>query len=252
MSDLQNTSTSSDNEDVVLRRLAVTAMGLTGSDIQRLVKEARQKARRAGRQLGFADLEDAIRQGLPLLSPEVRWRISIHEAGHAIAWTVTGAGRVLRLTTGQVGGGQTEYYPDSFRVEDESLFSDTLCCHLAGRAAESVILGDVFAGSGGGPESDLAKATIQSLKMESEWGMSKQTPLLYLPSTHIAQDLRLDPALAQRVNERLEDAYDRAKKMMNFQRKALLALAQELNAHSVLEVAEIDIILATHLTKPSP
>lgn len=133
MTESQPTEGTAPNDpNSVLHRLAISAHGLTGADIQRLVKEAKQQARRAKRSLSYDDLEHAIRRGRPGLSPEVRWRVSVHEAGHAIAWTITRTGRVVRLSTGQPSGGQTEILIDHSRVEDETLFQEYLTCIVSG------------------------------------------------------------------------------------------------------------------------
>jgi len=237
-----------DTTDVqdLLRLLAVAATGLTGADVERLVREARQVARRASRSLTYSDIENAISRGRPTMSEDVRWHVSVHEAGHAVAWTATGRGRVQRMTVGPVSGGRTEVNVKTDRVEDEGLFNDVLCCLLAGRAAESVIFGKVFAGSGGSQESDLAQATMQAIRMETEFGMSDVTPLLYMPMTHVGQDLRLDPSLARAVNARLESSYDRARSMMDLHKAAISALAARLAERTVLEANEVEIILAAH------
>jgi cell division protease FtsH len=236
----------------LLRPLAVSASGLSGADIERLVREARQLARRAGRVLTYSDLETAIMRGRPKMASDVKWRVSTHEAGHAIAWTLTKIGRVVRMTTGQPSGGQTQVEFDTSRLEDEQFFADILCGLLAGRAAESVVFGNVFAGSGGAPESDLAQATLQAVKMESVLGMSNESPLLYIPSRDLAYDLRLNPALASKVNARLEAAFDRAKTLLKTHKSLMIALARKLDSQTVLEAEEIAAILAEHALGPPP
>jgi hypothetical protein len=51
--------------DTILRRLATQAMGLTGANIERIVREARLKARRGKRAIRYEDIEEAI--GRPCL-----------------------------------------------------------------------------------------------------------------------------------------------------------------------------------------
>ena len=238
---------SSNNPHLMLRRLAVAATGLTGADVERAIKEARQTSRRLGRPLDYADLERTILRGRTVQSPEVRWKVAVHEAGHAVAWMVTDRGRVQRMTVGPSAGGRTEVQIKTNQVEDEALFQDVLCCLLSGRAAEWTIFGETYAGSGGGADSDLALATVQAIRMEAEMGMSKSTPLLFVPATSPGHDLRLDPALARAVNLRLEAAYDRAKVMMEEHRAMLHDVAKELAERTVLEAIEIEALLTLHL-----
>ena len=46
-----------------LRPLALLALGRTGADIERLVREVRRKLRREGRAMVWGDLETALRDG---------------------------------------------------------------------------------------------------------------------------------------------------------------------------------------------
>lgn len=49
----------------VLNRLATRAMGLTGADIERIVRQARLNARREKRSIRYQDIEDGIRMDRP-------------------------------------------------------------------------------------------------------------------------------------------------------------------------------------------
>jgi len=66
---------------VALKTLARKAQGLTGADIERWVREARQKARREGRKLAYGDLESLLAGAKPARSTALRMRIAVHEAG---------------------------------------------------------------------------------------------------------------------------------------------------------------------------
>lgn len=54
--------------DAVLRQLARRALGYTGADIERLVREARQKARREQRSLSFSDLDGLLSASRPTIT----------------------------------------------------------------------------------------------------------------------------------------------------------------------------------------
>ena len=51
--------------NAVLRSLALKAVGLTGADIERLVREARQTARRQKRALAYDDIKARLDAGKP-------------------------------------------------------------------------------------------------------------------------------------------------------------------------------------------
>ena len=141
-----------------LRRLALAAQGMTGADVERIVREARQKARRAKRPLEYVDIEDTIKGSAPKLSPELRWRVSVHEAGHALLWTATSVGSVISATTGQALGGDTRVEVSIEATQTEGGIMSIIACILGGRAAEIAVFGTALIGSGGSERSDLAIA----------------------------------------------------------------------------------------------
>lgn len=77
-----------------LQRLALLATGKTGADIERLIREARQRARREQRPITWSDLEAALLSERRQKTPENRYRIAVHEVGHALAYTMLGIGEV--------------------------------------------------------------------------------------------------------------------------------------------------------------
>ena len=88
--------------DAVLRRMARRALGYSGADIERLVREARQKARREQRALTYADLDQLLSASRPTISPQKRRRIAVHEAGHVLALGF-GPGLTIEGVTLEVG-----------------------------------------------------------------------------------------------------------------------------------------------------
>ena len=87
-----------------LREVALAVRGGTGADIERFVREARARARRAGRTIKLQDLLDAVRKGHPEWPADVRRRIAYHEAGHAIALLALGLAEPKALSIGGTGG----------------------------------------------------------------------------------------------------------------------------------------------------
>ena len=74
------------SEHILLKQLAMAAFGRTGADIERLTREARQKARRQNRQMTYSDISSSLTAGQDVMSVELLWRIAVHESGHALAW----------------------------------------------------------------------------------------------------------------------------------------------------------------------
>jgi len=100
------TTTSSDRGDgaLLLRPLALLATGSTGADIERLVREARAKARRERRPLTWSDIEVAMTASARPPHAVLDWQIAIHEIGHAVVYTVLGIGSVATIRIGGRGG----------------------------------------------------------------------------------------------------------------------------------------------------
>ena len=141
----------------VLRRLATRAMGLTGADVERAVREARLKARREKRRITYADLEAGIRGHRPTLSYDVRWRLAIHESGHAVVHHALRLGAVLGLTIDARDGGQNTITFGNGGPDTVEWYERLLALLMAGRAAELIVLKTASAGSGGA-ERDRALA----------------------------------------------------------------------------------------------
>ncbi|CAD7026968.1 ATP-dependent Zn protease [Pseudorhizobium halotolerans] len=227
------------------RRLALLAAGRTGADIERLVREARQRARRQRRSMTWDDLERAIRERQPRLPSDLRWRVAVHECGHCIASVRLKLGRVRQLS---IEASETALgflaAEAEIRILTEARALDILCLHLAGRAAEEVILGSISLGSGGHAASDLANATDLALAMETRVGCGKAWPLLYRDATTIPALLFVEPGLADRVSARLDEAFDRARCLLADHKGELLALANALVERDTLEGPEIAALMA--------
>ncbi|TBD34858.1 ATP-dependent metallopeptidase FtsH/Yme1/Tma family protein [Rhizobium ruizarguesonis] len=193
-----------------LRRLATRAMGLTGADIERVVREARLKARREQRRLTYADIEAGIRGHRPAVPYDVRWRLAIHEAGHAVVHHALRLGSIKGLTIDAEDGGHNALTFATGAPDTAEWYERLLAMLMAGRAAELIVLKTVSAGSGGAEQSDLARATRIALDMEQALGFGGRYPLLYLEHKDPTAILSRDADLATRVHQRLEFAQARA------------------------------------------
>ncbi|CAN7508528.1 ATP-dependent Zn protease [Rhizobium rhizogenes] len=214
--------------DDILRRLATRAMGLTGADIERIVREARLTARRGKRAIRFEDIEDGIRSNRPPVPYDLRWRFAIHEAGHAVVHHVLDLGPVrgLNIDTGQGAYNLLGFHPSG--TDTRAWFESMLTMLMAGRAAEALVLKRVSSGSGGTDDSDLARATRIAFDMERTLGFGTEHPLLYRPHRDPAEVFGREPELAARVHARLEAALDRAATILRRRRPIFHALAKAL------------------------
>lgn len=232
-----------------LKPLALSAAGRTGADIERLIREARQKARRERRNLTYSDIHAALTADQAGLSPELIWRFAVHESGHALARTLLGIGSVLTMSVGNGFGGFVESERSANVIENGDWVQKQIACKLAGRAAEKLIFGDMVIGSGGVEQSDLARATKLALDAETAFGLGQVHPLLYRSAEVQSSILSLDRELARNVNSRLEAAEALAMGLLSQNHDALRALATRLADVKVLDGAEVRELLDRHLTK---
>ncbi|EJJ27742.1 ATP-dependent Zn protease [Rhizobium sp. CF142] len=259
MTEPQNTNTSGmpaaaqqDSVDAILRRLATRAMGLTGADIERIVREARLKARRGKRAIRYQDIEDGIRGDRPPVPHDLRWRFAYHEAGHAVVHHALDLGpiRSLHIDTGQGGYNLVGFH--AWATDTRDWYENMLTMLMAGRAAEKQMLKRVSSGSGGSDDSDLARATRLAFDMERTLGFGSGHPLLYRPHRDPGAVLDRDPELVARVHARLEAALDRAETILRRRRTAFHALAKALfDAQAMDETAVLHILTDSELLRGS-
>lgn len=227
-----------------LNRLATRAMGMTGADIERIVRQARLKARREKRSIRFEDIEEGIRMDRPQLPYDLRWRYAIHEAGHAVVHHALRLGPIHGLNIDTPGGGG--YSQLGFTASGSDTLGyreDMLAMLMAGRAAEQIVVGKVSAGSGGNYESDLARATRLALALERSLGFGAILPLLYRDDKDPTAVLDGNPDLAARIHARLERAQARAIEVLNENRERFDALIKALFDAQALDGPEVKRLL---------
>jgi len=222
-----------------LRPLALLAIGRTGADIERLVREVRRKTRREQRGITWSDLEQTLLASQLRMSDDLRWRTAVHEAGHAIAFTLTGVAEVISATVGIESIGQVSSRPNNHLAQTEAWLMNFIACLLAGRIAELIVVGEPLAGAGGSDDSDLARATNHALAAETRLGFSDHQPLVYRSEGFSVSQLNLDRQLTERVNARLLVAERAAREMLETRREDLMAIATRLNDVGIMTGDEV-------------
>ncbi len=166
--------------DVDLDAVSRATPGFSGADLANLENEAAIVAVRDDRDvITAADLGEARdrillgrREAPNALLPEEKRAVAVHEAGHALVAALSPhADHVAKVTILPAGSslGVTELLPtDERRLYPESYLQDSLAVRLGGRAAESLVLGEVSSGA----SNDLAGATDLATRMVTEFGMS--------------------------------------------------------------------------------
>src|SRR5947209_2012766 len=194
-----------------------------------------------------------------ILSPQDRYRIAFHEAGHAVASTaLPGTDRVGKLSIVARGhaGGFTWYVPegDQLSVTRNQLI-DRIAAMLGGRAAEEIVTGEASSGA----QSDLEQAGTLARRMVADFGMSaKLGPYIVKPFSNgyqgemgVGYSERVASDIDEEVQATLREAEERATAVLTANRATLDQLAHALMEQESLEGDALDDLLL-NITQTGP
>ncbi len=250
-------------DDVDLARVALRTVGFSGADLENLVNEAALLAGREHLDQVTMALFDAARDKIilgaereGLLSEEEKRVVACHEAGHALlAHLLPEADPLDKVTIIPRGRalGATEQTPAEDRQNlRRSYLLDRLTVMLGGRAAETVVFGDITSGA----EADLKQATQLARRMVAQWGMSQKLgPVAFrrdeehvFLGREMAQQRDFSEATAERIDQEIEalvrGSEQRAVELIGEHRAKLQALADRLLEVETVEAAEIAQLFA--------
>jgi len=212
-----------------LEMLATIASGGSGADAFAWVTRARAAARRQKRGLRVEDLVTAIQLGRQPLTPALRRRVAVHEAGHVVASWALNCG-TLRAVAIYEGGGAAHFGPEQTLAVTQPELENRIAVLLAGRAAEKLLLDGPSAAAGAGNDSDLELATAIAIDIETRLGLGKRGPM---HSPAVASDLNRNPLLFAAVLKPLVEAELKAEALLqaNIDGLRVLADALEIQGH---------------------
>ncbi|MBB3998363.1 AAA family ATPase [Aureimonas pseudogalii] len=207
--------------------------GMTGADIEQLVRVARRAARTSRRALAEGDL-------LGSLPPPVRMgdalfrRICVHEAGHVVvgAFLAGTSGSVpVRASVTREVRNNVSNRTDFAQVEGfdrtRPAYLAVATTMLAGMAAEEVVLGACGDTCGGAAGSDLSQAAGLIGKLELALGLGNALLTIETPSPEaIARRLEADPIARARVESVLQEALGQARAIVAERRAEVEAVAE--------------------------
>ncbi|HOF03705.1 MAG TPA: cell division protein FtsH, partial [Atribacterota bacterium] len=251
-------------KDVDLNVLARRTPGFVGSDIANLVNEAALLASRKGKKLiTMEEFEASIDR--VIAGPEKKSRImnekekeivAYHESGHALVAKLLPncdpVHKVSIIPRGSAALGYTLQLPseDRYLVSKAELM-ERLSVLLAGRVAEELIFKDITTGA----QNDLERATKIARQMVTEFGMSESLgPITLGRKEHqvflgrdIAEDRNYSDEVAFQIDKEVEkiisSAYNRAKELLEKNKRKLKKIAASLLEKETLEREELDELL---------
>lgn len=231
-----------------LRPVAELAVGMTGADVERVVKDARRAARRDGdRALAFADLRKAMVEEDDRPA-EQRWRTCIHEAGHIVADVIHFGPENVFARVAKMQG----RFGISARRRVEHLngtakeYRKRIELILAGRMAEELMFGAASHGSGGADGSDLDNATRLACAMIGSYGLAGPSPLVYLGPARDSTEFLSFLEIRTAAHRELSDAARSCADLLRANRAALEAAARRLEKKGRIDGFEVAALIVEH------
>ncbi|RKY40825.1 MAG: cell division protein FtsH, partial [Candidatus Omnitrophota bacterium] len=257
------------SKDVVLSIIAKQTPGFSGADLENLCNEAALLAARKNKEaVEMEELQEAIERVVAgpqrksrVISKKEKEIIAYHEAGHAfLSLYLPGVDTLHKVSIvprGVSALGYTMQLPLQDRyILTESELLDRLCVLLGGRAAEEIILNDITSGA----QNDLEQATKLARRMVTELGMSKLLGNLALGrkegpvflGRELVEHRDYSESTAQLIDQEVkrlvDEAYCRAKKILEDNLNKLRLLAEKLLEKEVLTSEEVKKILNLQAT----
>lgn len=197
----------------------------------------------------FAEI-DAHRWGqrAAAVTPLLRRRMAVHEAGHAIAHQLlmSDVAPIGMVCIGAHGYVSLERSGQGQIAETAAAVRNYMAVLLAGRAAELLVFGDDSPSNGAA--SDLARASAAGYKAVAFGGLDPTFGLLSLNGIDgaarfisVSQDLQKE--VADRVRHWLDQAHRQVAELLSQHRAVLDALTEALVAHGVVDQHDIVALL---------
>ena len=225
--------------------------GFSGAQIKNLLNEAAIFAARQGSSIiSEEDILNALDKLLVGIvkkndtrSDESKYRIAVHETGHALlAAMFTNyfeLKKVSMQSTYNGAGGYTIFNENSNITESglytKDLFKKRLIVGLGGKAAESIFYGDDFISVGA--VQDLKECNKLAQGMIGNYGMGKELQVFYNENNNYSDKTKetFDKESLELVNE----AYNEAKKLLLDNKKKMDTIVNLLNSKNILYGKEV-------------
>ena len=242
-------------EDVDFKSIAGDTAGFTGAELENILNEAAIIAtNKKHKAIDNTDIEDAVKKvtvGLEkhnrVVSEKDKKLTAYHEAGHAVVSRYLETQKDIKevsIIPRGLAGGYTMYKTneDKFYVSKTEM-EEKLISLLGGRAAEKVALDDISTGA----SNDIEVAMKIARDMVTVYGMSDRIGPM---SINLEKDPyqvqllgnNLEDEIGKEVKNILEDAYEKAQRLLNIHRDKLDAVALKLLEKEVINEEEFEEI----------
>jgi cell division protease FtsH len=262
------------SKDVDLDKIARRTPGFTGADLSNLLNEAAiLAARRNLTEISMDEVNDAIDRVLAgpekknrVMSEKRKTLVAYHEAGHALVGALMPdydpVQKISIIPRGRAGG-LTWFTPSEDRMESglysRSYLQNQMAVALGGRLAEEIIFGEEEVTTGA--SNDLQQVTRVARQMVTRFGMSDRLGPVALGrqngNVFLGRDIASDrdfsnetaAAIDEEVKNLVDQAYRRAKEVLQNNRLILDKLAQMLVDKETVDADELQDVLANNDVK---
>jgi AFG3 family protein len=244
-------------ENLIIDFLAKQTPGFSGADIANVCNEAALIAARKNKTFvekqDFLDAIDRIIGGLEkknkIISVDEKKTIAYHESGHAtVSWLLEHANPLLKVTIIPRGKalGAAWYLPEERQLTTTEQMLDEMSSVLGGRAAEDLIFNKISTGA----LNDLEKVTKQAYAMVAYFGMSKAIKNISFYDSSGQNEFAFSKPYSEKTAELIDkevksiidEAYTRAKDILNKNKKGLSQLAELLLEREVIFSEDLEAI----------
>lgn len=226
------------------RPLARLASGLSPASIANAVNAAAllaaKEAATAVTQMHFERVLEQQLMGGPAavgqcaMNPEERHRIAVHEAGHAIVAKLLQVGiveKVSILKRGHALGVTLVTDDEDVVLQSETQWRARMLMLLAGRGAESLLLGSISTGAA----NDLERVSAMAYRMVAEFGFSRRIgPFSYAGLPDRDRRLAECPEVVAEAREIVKDLERECDLLLTRQRAGLERLTAALLEHETV------------------
>src|SRR5690554_1948723 len=244
-------------EELDIDFLARQTPGFSGADIANVCNEAALTAARKDKKevdkQDFLDAVDRIVGGLEkknkIITPEEKYAIAIHEAGHAtVSWLTEHAAPLVKVTIVPRGMslGAAWYLPEERQIVRTEQMLDEMCATMGGRAAEKVTFDKISTGA----LSDLEKVTKQARAMVTIYGLNDNLGnITYYDSSGQSEYNFSKPyseetakLIDKEISQLIEGQYQRAINLLTENKDKLIELANLLCEKEVIFREDLEAV----------
>ncbi|MCP4553528.1 MAG: ATP-dependent metallopeptidase FtsH/Yme1/Tma family protein [Bacteroidetes bacterium] len=245
------------NKTVNVDFLAKQTPGFSGADIANVCNESAligaRKNKKVIEKQDFMDAIDRIIGGLEkrnkIISQKEKKVIAFHEAGHAaVSWLLEYAHPLVKVTIVPRGKalGAAWYLPEERQITTFEQMYDEMTSAMGGRASEEINFGKVSTGA----LNDLEKVTKQAYAMVTYFGLNKEIGNISFYDSTGQQEYSFHKPFSEKtaeiidseISKLVEEAYERAKKLLSDNKENLEKLASLLLEKEVIFSEDLEKI----------